>query len=208
MGSPGGLRYGEGGPTESDLRLIGEVGGKRVLSLGCEDANAAAELARAGAHVIATDHRSEVLAQSRKTSERKEIKVEWHQAEPADLAFLRAESIDLVCSVDALGSVEDLSRVFRQVHRVLGPGGHLVFSHDHPVALCTGEGPSRAQSYFQWTPVDDEGSAGEPRYVHPVGKVFTDLARAGFRVDAIVEPQPSRGPFPQTIVWRAKKEGS
>ena len=91
---------------------------------------------------------------------------------------------------------------------MLGPGGHFVFSHDHPMALCTNEGP-RARSYFQYAPVEDEedGNA-RPRYVHQVGKVFTDLVRSGFRVDSIVEPQPPRGSFPQTIVWRAKKEGS
>jgi hypothetical protein len=40
--------------------------------------------------------------------------------------------------------------------------------------------------------------------------VFTELGRAGFRVDTILEPRPSTpgARIPDTIVWRARKEGA
>jgi hypothetical protein len=50
-------------------------------------------------------------------------------------------------------------------------------------------------------------------YVHTIADVFTELGRAGLRVDTIAEPRPPRassvlGPaVPSTIVWRARKEG-
>jgi hypothetical protein len=43
-----------------------------------------------------------------------------------------------------------------------------------------------------------------------VGDVFTELGRAGFRVDTILEPRPDSpgARVPSTIVWRARKEGA
>ena len=52
-----------------------------------------------------------------------EVRVELRQGDVADLAFLRADSIDVAFSAYAFDDVEDLARVFRQVHRVLKVGG-------------------------------------------------------------------------------------
>ena len=96
-------------------------------------------MARQGAHVIAIDVSSAQLALGRKLADASEVRVEWHQGDAADLAFLRADSIDL-----ALGDrrvvheIEDLDRLFRQVHRVLRAGAPFVFSHDHPMRLAVG----------------------------------------------------------------------
>jgi hypothetical protein len=40
--------------------------------------------------------------------------------------------------------------------------------------------------------------------------VFTELGRAGFRVDTVLEPRPDTpgARVPATIVWRARKEGA
>ncbi len=53
---------------------------------------------------------------------------------------------------------------------------------------------------------------GESVQVHArtIGDVFTELGRAGFRVDTILEPRPESAgaKVPETIVWRARKEGA
>ncbi len=49
------LLYGPDGPSEHDLRLLGDVAGKRVLQLGCGDPTIAVALAQQGAVVIAVD---------------------------------------------------------------------------------------------------------------------------------------------------------
>lgn len=210
MGVPETLHYGPNGPTESDLRLVGDVGGKRVLELGCGDGSAAIELERCGAHVIAVDKSVEVVSRARRSAEREEAKVEWHQTDLADLAFMRADSVDLAYSFFAFGEIEDLSRVFRQVHRVLRPNACLVFSYEHP-ALMSAPGAANAisRSYFERGPFEVIRN-NEPVkiYAHPVGEVFAALGRSGFRVDAIVEPEPDTGMLPPSIIWRARKEGS
>src|SRR5204862_283944 len=66
------------------------------------------------------------------------VRVEWHEGDAADLAFLRADSIDLAFATGLLGEVDDVDRLLRQVQRVLRPGPPFVFSFDHPIALALG----------------------------------------------------------------------
>jgi SAM-dependent methyltransferase len=216
--------YGPEMPSERELRLLGDVKGKRVLDLGCGSGQASIALARQGAHAIALDASARQLARARQLAEADEVRVEWHRSDLADLAFLRADSIDLTFSSHALAEVEDLDRVFRQVHRVLRPGGAFVFSYEHPVALSTGrEGGGEGtlplgslevrRSYFERAPLTVDRD-GEPitLYTRTIGDVFAAAGRAGFRIDVILEPEPLRsadpGPaIPTSIIWRARKSG-
>src|SRR5262249_5174512 len=136
-----GVWYGPEGPTDDELRILGEAAGKRVLDLGCGAGQASVVLAQKGATVIAVDASIRMLDRGRQLAERVEARVEWHQGALAELAFLRAESIDLAISVYALGEVDDLARVFRQVHRVLKNRAAFVFSYEHPIGLCVGREP-------------------------------------------------------------------
>jgi len=184
-----GISYGPDGPTERELRLVGDPAGRRVLELGCGGGQAAVALARQGAMVIAVDGSADELRRARESAERDEVKVEWRQGDLADLAFLRAESMDVVLSVGAVTAVDDVPRLFRQVQRVLKPGAPFVFSHEHPLAHV----------------LDAVRTSPAPL---GIGDIFTELGRAGFRVDTIVETRPPAARVPTTVVWRARKEGA
>jgi SAM-dependent methyltransferase len=198
-------------PTEPELRLLGDLHGKRVLDLGCGSGSAAIAFAQHGAIVIALDHGDARLGLARARAEQAEVKVEWRTGDLADLAFLRAESIDVAYSSSAVAEVDDAARLCRQVQRVLKPNAPFVFSYIHPMSLCVDAGGTVARSYFDPGPVDLELD-GEPVRVHvrDVGEVFTELGRAGFRVDTILEPRPAApgARIPERIVWRARKEGA
>jgi ubiquinone/menaquinone biosynthesis C-methylase UbiE len=212
--------YGPDGPTEEELRLIGDMKGKRVADLGCGTGQAAIALARQGATVIAVDDSLRMLDRARSLAERLEIRVEWHHSDISDLAFLRADSIDAVLSIYALSEVGDLSRFLRQVHRVLKARSAFVFSYEHPLAVAIGREPPESpapapiryivqESYFATDPVTVERE-GEPVQLHirPISETFTELTRAGFRVEAMAEISAGGdSPVPSTIVWRARKEG-
>src|SRR2546429_6572833 len=123
--------YGPDIPTETELRLLGKLAGKRVLELGCGGAQCSIAFAKQGAHAIGVDFSAEQLAFAKRLCDREGVKVELHQGDLAEVAFVRAESVDLVFSAYAFGYVEDLNLVFRQVHRVLKQGAPLVFSRPH-----------------------------------------------------------------------------
>lgn len=216
--------YSPGGPTEDELRLCGDVNGKRVLDLGTGNGMNAIALSNQGAHVIALDRSPGQLARARKLAAAMDTRVEWHECDAADLAFLRADSIDLAFAASMLGEVEDIDRLLRQVHRVLRPGAAFVFSYDHPMALAVGregEAPGALplgalevrRSYFDTRPVavthDDETIQIWPR---TIADVFASLHRAGYRVELLLEPESAStggpGPeLPRVVIWRARKEG-
>jgi SAM-dependent methyltransferase len=218
------VSYGVDLPTEVDLRLCGDVHGKRVLDLGCGAGENAIAFAQQGAHVIAVDASPGQLQLAQKLAEAAETRVEWHESDAADLAFLRADSIDLAFAAGLLGEVDDIDRLLRQVQRVLRPSTAFVFTHEHPAALALGrdtDGPGALplgryelrRSYGDAAPVEVMRD-GESIKVWPrtIADVFAALHRAGFRVDALLEPEPIRsadpGPaVPPIAIWRARKEG-
>jgi len=197
--------YGADGPTERELRLLGDVKGKRVLELGCGSGAAAIALARQGAVVIGIDSSHERLAEARARGDEADVRVDWHHGDLADLAFLRADSVDVVVSVHALSEVEDAARLFRQVERVLRPGAPFVFSAEHPVSLCMGPGDALAHSLFDQGPIT---AGGRLLYVRQLSEVFADLQRAGMRTDALLEPRVGSSRVPRSFVWRARKDGA
>lgn len=219
------VHYGPDIPSDDEYRLTGDVDGKRVLDLGCGVGHAAVALAQRGAKVIGVDPSAQRLARAREAADAREVKIELHQSDLAELAYVRADSVDLVVSAYALATVRDLDRVFRQVHRVLRPDQFLVFSVPHPAFSLvdpTSNDPLRIRrSYWDGTPRPfdaDEGlDADHPRTIN---EIVTGLSRANFRVDTVLEPGPSdatkRSPYwtevmqwvPTTLIVRGRKEGT
>jgi ubiquinone/menaquinone biosynthesis C-methylase UbiE len=208
-------RYGPDIPTEAELKLCGNVEGKRVLELGTAS-QAAVAFAKQGAHAVAVDSSPERLAGLRQRAGEEEVKVEFHESDLADIAFVRADSIDLAFSSYAFDDVDDLNRVFRQVHRVLRQDCPLVFSVSHPSYAMiddSAEDPLLVRrSYFE------RSTDGEKPH-RTISELFTGLIRSNFRVDTILEPGPANaGPrsaewretfkyVPRTLIIRARKEG-
>lgn len=216
------VSYGPSIPDEGTFRLIGNVEGKRVLDLGSWAGHTAIALATKGAHVISVDPSAEHLEDVRSACDTREAKVELHQSDLAELAFVRADTIDVVVSVYALASVADLDRVFRQVHRVLRTGGPFIFSLPHPTysIIDPGDDPRRiARRYFDRTTPDGQGATtGDGRIHRTISEIFAGLMRANFRIDALLEPEPDPSRhdeawtetmswIPPTLVVRARKEG-
>lgn len=214
------VTYGPSIPRESELRLLGDVSGKRVLDLGCGAGHNAVALARAGARTIAVDESAEQVGEARAAADAAGVKLELHQAPLAELAFLRAETIDAAICVGALARVADIGRVFRQLHRVLRPEHHAVLSVPHPTFALLDPGADDPlqirRSAFEeapWAPDDPR----EGTIARSTGTLFTELGRAGFRVDHVLEPAPvdRGGPHwspamqkvPATLVLRVRKEG-
>ncbi len=187
--------------ADLDRRLIGDVTGRRVLDLGCGAGHTAVGLAGRGARVTATDHDPEQIAAARSLAAAEGVAVEFHESHPAELAFIRADQIDLAISVWALSLVDDLDRVLRQVHRVLRATGHVVIALPHPAQLCV-EPDDPVRTVRAW---DRHEPVGE-RWVHTTEQVVTALARSNFAVDTVLE-RHTGGFLPATLVIRARKLG-
>jgi SAM-dependent methyltransferase len=216
--------YGPDVADESTLRLLGDVSGKRILQLGCGDGQTTVALQRQGARVIVVEPSTQGVTSAQRLFEREDLKVELHQGDLADLAGVRADSIDAALSIYALSGVDDLPRVFRQVHRVLRSELPFVFSLPHPAYSMIdprSDEPLRVRRAYwdatprRWRSGDREGTD----HSHTMADLFVGLSRTNFRVDTLLEPQPDRDGarsalwsetmrwVPSTLVVRARKQG-
>ncbi len=222
---PSVLSYGTDLPPESELRLLGDPDQKRVLDLGCGVGTNAVVLAEQGAKVIGVDSSAARLGEARTRAEEAGVRVELHQAELADLAFLRSDSVDAAVSVMALATVDDLARVFRQVHRVLKPEAPFVCSFPHPAFAMfdpTADDPLRVVApYDQGEPMTWHlGTDSITDHPRTVSQIFTTLYRASFGIDQMLEPTASTvadragthadlmRSVPATLLIRARKQGN
>jgi SAM-dependent methyltransferase len=128
----------EGAPEWPALRaLLPDLSGRRVLDLGCGFGWFCrwARQQRA-AHVVGIDISEKMLARARASSADVAITYTGADMEQLDLPV---GSFDLVYSSLALHYVENLSGLIGQVYRSLTPGGHLVFSAEHPIFTAPSE---------------------------------------------------------------------
>ena len=194
------IKYGTGIPGEPELRLLGDLsGGKRALELGVSNHLNSIAFALAGAKALAVDPDRAAIEQLREAVVKADaeaqhttgepVRVECHVSDLADLGFATSGSISAVVASHTLVVVDDLSRVLRQVHRVLRAGHPFVISVPHPFA-----GVGAGTPY---------GAAGRT-----IGDWFTQLARTNFRIDQVLElGVGDTSPVPTTLVLRARKEG-
>jgi ubiquinone/menaquinone biosynthesis C-methylase UbiE len=192
------ISYGLHVSDDAELRLCGDPTGKRTLELGISGAGNAVVMAEGGAKAIAVDPDPQRIAQARRQAEDAGVRVEFHQADLADLGFATSASIDLVVAAGTLVDVDDLPRVLRQVHRVLKPECPILIAGPHPVATMLG-GAEVVLRHRYGTPPG-----------RSVSDLFMALHRTNFRVDNIQElfPDDQLTPMvPAVLLVRARKLG-
>jgi SAM-dependent methyltransferase len=111
-------------PFAVDLaRRVGALGPRRVLEVAAGTGVLTRELVSAGAEVTATDLNAAMVAfgSSRVPG------AEWRQADVFHLPFADAEFDVVVCQFGVM-FFPDKAAAFREMRRVLAPGGRLLFS--------------------------------------------------------------------------------
>ncbi len=194
------VRYGTSVADDAELRLCGDVVGKRVIELGISAPSNAVAMAGAGARAIAVDPSPDRIALLRRQAEEAEVTVQCHQAEVADLGFVTSASIDLVLASHSLHDVDDLARLLRQIHRVLKPEAPFIMASPHPIAAMLG-------SVAGQQVVHEAYGAGSTR---SISDLFMAMQRTNFRIDVMLELQPlnaRNAMTPAVLVIRARKLG-
>jgi SAM-dependent methyltransferase len=201
--------YGPFMPDESELRLLGDVAGQRILELGCGGGQCSIAFARQGAKAIGIDLSDEQIAFARRLAAEHGVAVRFEQGDAADLSRLAAASFDIVFSAYALQYVAAIEQCLAGAARVLTPGGLLVFSLDHPFREVFWDEEAdedslvAVRSYWRRGPMEWQFSSSGAwmRSFHRTVGDWIDLLRgAGFQVQRILEPEP-RLDNAETISW-------
>lgn len=225
--------YGPCAPDENQLRLLGDVRGKRILELGCGGGQCSIAFARQGAECVAVDLSDAQIAYARELAAQEEAAVTFAQGDMADfLETLPEAGFDIAFSAYAFQYVEDLGRVFRGTRRALKPGGLFVFSLDHPLnditacedgrILVSGSYFARGRRFWNWEMPGSEERTPLYSFHRTVGDFLHLLTDAGFLVERLLEPEPTAEEFdpwedpaemqryaaiPATIIWKARVPG-
>ena len=175
--------------------------GLEVLDLGCGDGTLARRLIGSGAsRVLGVDPSARMLA----LAAREPLPGIRYLRESAETLTLPSDSVDLVVSSLALHYVADYGSLVGRVARWLRPGGHLVFSVEHPV--CTARDPMTgwvaADGGTVW-PVDDYTSEGArtqrwlgadvTKHHRRLSTLVGGVLAAGLTLTGIDEPCPDAG---------------
>lgn len=204
-------RYGElprsaGGlartPEWPDLRdLLPSLKGVRFLDVGCGYGRVCRYAAGEGAaEVVGVDLSEKMLAKAR--AENADGGVRYVRSAIEDLSFPDA-AFDVVFSALAFHYVADIAPVFARLHRLLAPGGTLVFSVEHPMLTTLAAQDwyaDAAGARLHW-PIDDYADEG-PRttdwlgaavikHHRTVATYVNALIDAGFGLRRLIEWVPS-----------------
>ncbi len=123
----------EGGALQLIQTVSNGLSNKRVCVIGSGDNMAAFALAGMGAQVTSTDISEERLAAGARRAEQLGLSISFVRSDAACQESLAASSFDLVCSTNGFFVwIADLDAVFREVARILKPGGSYVYFDVHP----------------------------------------------------------------------------
>lgn len=160
---------------------VGDVRGLNVLDLGCGTGRHSLWLAATGARVTALDFSEGMLNEARAKPGAESIDFRAHDLH-SPLPFSDA-SFDFAVSGLVLEHLRELGGFFREVRRVLKPGGRAVISAMHPAMFLRG-----AQARFT------DPSSGEPvvpgSFPHSVGAFVTAAVEGNFRIERVDEFAP------------------
>jgi SAM-dependent methyltransferase len=196
-----GFLWGPEGHTEAELHVLGDVGGKTVLEVGCGASQCARWATSQGAIAIGLDVSFRQLQHGRRIDEATGVPVPSVCATGTALPFAD-DAFDIVfSSFGAMQFVSEASTAVGEVARVLKAGGRFAFSVTHPIRWAMPDDPTEAglavtNNYFDRTPYVEVDEDEQVRYVEhhrTLGDWVRVLAAYGFVLQDLVEPEWPEG---------------
>ncbi len=179
---------------------LGEsIRGWRVLCLAAGGGRQGPLYAAAGGEVTVVDLSSAMLQLDRQVAAERKLNIKTVQTSMDRLEIFSGDSFDLVIHPVSTCYVPEIEGVYRQVARVLRPGGLYISQHKQPASLQTGlqpDGPGYVlrERYYRpgSLPVFDGKSPlrepGAREYIHRWEQLVGLMCRSGFVIEDLLEP--------------------
>lgn len=202
--------------------LKDKVSGKAVLDLGCGSGVSTIKLKNWNANVVGVDISEKMVD----IAKREYPEINFNVASVEDLPFPE-NRFDIVASSLVFHYIQDLTKVFKEVNRVLKTSGSLIFSMHHPFhgsrerVVINDEkryvmAPYFHNNKYQWSMFG--GEMVLEVYHHTFSNIANSLIESGFSIEKVVETVPVEegklinakdyeltSNYPSFIVFSAKK---
>lgn len=177
-----------------------DVKGKRVLCLAAGGGKHSLLFALAGAETTVVDLSPAMLELDRRCAVERGLNVRIIQASMDNLSGVETAEFDVVIQPVSSCYVPDLAAVYREVARVLKPGGLYISQHKQPASLQAalrpvGVGYVVQEPYYRsgplpaisgTNPLREEGAL---EYLHRWEDLLGALCRIGFVIEDVAEPR-------------------
>ncbi|MGD8566064.1 MAG: class I SAM-dependent methyltransferase [Candidatus Bathyarchaeota archaeon] len=195
------VHYGPISPGEKEMKLLGEVKGKKVLEIGCGGGQNAIVLAKWGARSVGLDISEEQVKHAIELARKTKVQVKFYVGNMESMEMFSDECFDVVLSSCAIGYSENPEKVFHEVFRILRGDGLFVFCVVHPIAnrgrvvryggrkyWGLGNYFYRGKRIWKWK------IKGKVAEFYGYGRTFGDyinpLITSGFIIEKVLEPKP------------------
>jgi ubiquinone/menaquinone biosynthesis C-methylase UbiE len=166
--------------------VLSMVSPSLALDVGCGSGRVARLLRSLGHRVVGVDPSLEMLERAQS----KDIGVPLIRAEVEALP-IRSAAVDLVTCALTLTHLEHIDDAMAELARILRPGGTLVLSDIHPVAVATG-----GQAFF----TKEDGSRGlTVNHVHWPSDYIRAFRAFGLVIERCEEPLVDRAFFDEMV---------
>ena len=192
-------------PPEEDLRLLGDINGRRIIEVGAGAGQNSIVLAKQGAIATAFDISKEQLEHGKSLAKKQKVKVNFVRGDFQELRkHFEKDSFEIAMSAYALqycNTLNSMNLTFQQIYEILAPRGIFVFSLDHPVRTI-GQWDKQTDKFFldnyfdrsqkEWDyGFPETGVSAKMRgSFKTVSDIVNGVIQAGFRLEKILEPEP------------------
>lgn len=185
--------------------LIEQTSGVSILDAGCGEGYLSRILAKQGANITAIDYSKKMLEiANRKTPT--ELGIQFRHGNCEKLDDLTSSTFDMIVSNMVIQDLANYEAAFNEMYRLLKEGGYYIFSILHPCFVTPESGWVRNEEgektywqvdnyffegvYEQQIPADSEEKI--VFYHRTLTSYFKAIQKAGFKIEALVEPKPSQ----------------
>lgn len=206
----------DGAPEWPAIRaMLPDLKGRRVVDLGCGFGWAARWMREHGAaSVLGLDLSENMIGRAK--ADTRDPGIEYRIADIETLALPPA-AFELAYSALTFHYIVDFARLVRVIHQALVPGGHLVFTIEHPIFMAAANPHWMLDEDGRKTwPVNGYAVEGERRtdwfakgvvkHHRTMGTTLNTLIGAGFAIRAVEEFAPTAAQIEQNPELRDELE--